>query len=89
MQKNLTFTGVREPSEPRDKRNDSSSFLKNNTSTEFKMSYDKSLNSNSDLSRVLKVPPDNSGGNKENRDRANSKPKSLESMLRELVRKWK
>lgn len=53
------------------------------------MSYDKSLNSNSDLSRVLRVPPESQPGNKENRDRTASKPKSMESMLRELVRKWK
>lgn len=72
MQKNLTFIGVREPSEVGNKRNDSSSFIKNNTSTEFKLSYDKSMNSNSDLSRILKSNPD-----KSDKTSKTSKPRSL------------
>ncbi len=58
MQKNVAFKGVRENSEQGNKRNDSSSFLKNNTSTEFKMSYDKSM-SNGDLSKVIKLSKNN------------------------------
>jgi hypothetical protein len=89
MQKHLTFIGIREPSDNGGKgRNDSSSFLKNNTSTEFKLSYDKSMNSNSDLSRVLKTPLDRPEKDKHSNNNGN-KAKTLESMLKDLLRKWK
>jgi hypothetical protein len=50
MQKNITFKPQKDDSENgRERRNNSSSFLKNNTSTEFKVSYEKTsaMNGNS------------------------------------------
>jgi hypothetical protein len=53
MQKNITFK-PREVSERGNRKNDSSSFLKNNTSSEFKVSYDKTFNGSSvELSKAL------------------------------------
>lgn len=51
MQKNITFNPTKQNSERINRKNDSSSFINNNTSTEFKMSYDKTLNSNHDISK--------------------------------------
>lgn len=91
MQKNITFKVAREPSEMNGKRNgnDSSSFIKNNnTSTEFKMSYDKSL---PDISKAVKLSNSNIDpkDGKDRRPTVTSKTKSLEHQLRELVKKWK
>ncbi len=60
MQKNITFKVAREPSEGGKRNgNDSSSFIKNNTSTEFKFSYERSQ---SDFSKVLKLDRSNVSG---------------------------
>jgi hypothetical protein len=50
MQNNISFKPIKEVSE-KGKKNDSASFLKNNTSTDFKLSFEKTLNSN-ELSKV-------------------------------------
>jgi hypothetical protein len=78
MQKNITFKhhDRREGSE-KGKRNDSSSFIKNNTSTEFKLSYDKSLGNGSSTD-AFRLP----------KDKPLSKPKSTD-LLKDFIRRWK
>jgi hypothetical protein len=80
MQKNITFRPIKEGSE-KGRRNDSSSFIKNNTSTEFKLSYDpSSINHNGSSSDgpVLKQP----------KDKPQSKPKTSD-LIKEFVSRWK
>lgn len=84
MQKNITFKPAREASERGNKKNDSSSFIKNNTSTEFKLSYDKSINNASgEVSKLL-------NGKVVKNDKAPSnKQKSYEALVKELLKRWK
>lgn len=75
MQKNITFRAVRDGSE-KGKRNDSSSILKNNTSTEFKLSYEKSNvnGSSTDAFRPKEKPI--------------PKPKTAD-LLKDFLRRWR
>lgn len=75
MQKNITFKLPKDGSE-KSKRNDSSSFIKNNTSTEFKLSYDKSNNNGSSSGPL---PPSN---------KPQTKPKTID-LLKDFIVKWK
>lgn len=75
MQKNIKFRPPPDNSE-KGRRSDSSSFLKNNTSTEFKLSYDKPHNPNGSTSDNFKPPP-----------KANSRPTN--DLIKEFVRKWR
>lgn len=84
MQKNITFKPTKEQSERGNRKNDSSSFIKNNTSSEFKMPYDKTFNSSThEMSKALTV------NNKEKAEKSQSKPRNIDSQLKELLRKWK
>jgi hypothetical protein len=76
MQKNIKFKPGREASE-RGKRNDSSSILKNNTSTEFKLSYEKHNGSSTEAFRQQK-----------DSNKTGSKPKNSD-ILKDFIRKWK
>lgn len=75
MQKNITFNPPKQNSERINRKNDSSSFLNNNTSTEFKMSYDKSLMSNNDQSRPASTVLINVKNNGKNTKNDQPKPK--------------
>lgn len=77
MQKNITFRPARGEGSEKGKRNDSSSFIKNNTSTEFKLSYDKSLGNGSSTD-AFRQP----------KDKPPSKPKSTD-LVKDFIRRWK
>ena len=76
MQRNIKFRPGREASE-RGRRNDSSSILKNNTSTEFKLSYEKHNGSSTEAFRQQK-----------DSNKTASKPKNAD-LLKDFVRKWR
>lgn len=79
MQKNITFrTAPREYSE-KSKGNNSNSFLKHNSSTEYRISFDKSLQSNSKIEggKTLAAPPKSNKG------------KGSENIRNVLIKNWR
>ena len=72
------------------KRNDSSSFTGGDTSTVMKLPYDRSMSRSGDLSKVFEKSKQNFEVKTEkNHKHRENKEKGVESLLRDLVRKWK